>query len=104
MTRSRRPAASISSPSQPALALPSSEVAKRLQERIERGKKIQARPTRTDAEMVTYIQEARRWYEYNLELLKRLFANATVADQYNRGEFGVLSSGQASATQIVIWQ
>ena len=88
----------------PALARPRSEVAKRLQERIGMGKKIQASPTRTDAEMVTYIQEARRWYEYNLELLKRLFITTTIADEYNRGGFGVLAPGQASATQIVSWQ
>ena len=88
----------------PALARPRSEVARRLQERIGMGKKIQASPTRTDAEMVTYIQEARRWYEYNLELLKRLFITTTIADEYNRGGFGVLAPGQASATQIVSWQ
>ena len=104
MTRLRRPAVPISSQSETALALASSEVAKRLQERIEIGKKIQVSPTRTDAEMVTYIRDARRWYEYNLELLKRLFTNTTIAGQYNRGEFGVLSSGQASATHILIWQ
>jgi predicted nucleotide-binding protein len=53
--------------------------------------------------MVTYIQEACRWYEYNLELLKRLFANPTIADQNKRERFLVLTSlspGQASVTQI----
>lgn len=78
----RRPAAPP--PPQPPLALarPRSEVTLRLQERIDLGKQLQARELRTYEDTEAYKRDSVNWTEYNEELLKRLFTNETLSEEY----------------------
>ena len=90
MSHSRRPAAHPS-PRPVALAQPRSEVARRLQQRIKLGKDIQALPIRSQGEIQAYKKEAKRWREYNRTLLKTVFTDNSVDEEYQSGGFGILT-------------
>jgi predicted nucleotide-binding protein len=48
-------------------------------------------------QMEHYKQEAKKWREYNRELLKRLFTNDSLEREYRSGGVGVLTFDEASA-------
>jgi hypothetical protein len=74
-----------------ALTRPRTEVVKQLQERIDLGKELQARPIRTHQDMEAYQGDAGKWDDYDKELLKRLFTNDSIYKEYGRIFISVLA-------------
>jgi hypothetical protein len=75
MARSPKPAAPAPALGPPGLAQPRPEVAAQLQERIDKGKELQARPIQSRGDIEAYENDAQKWREYNSDLLVRLFTD-----------------------------
>lgn len=78
----RRPTSPIPPLDPPRLARPRSEVAEQLTERIKVGNEIQSRAIQTADDLGAYGADARKWMEYNYDLLKVLFTNDSIAKEY----------------------
>src|ERR1700722_7072643 len=94
MTRSHPSAAS---PTRPALTQPRSEVARQLEERIERGRNIQNafwKPQNPNPlfppSFAAYNKDVNKWREYNFEMLKIVFTTDNVAAQYSSPVHGMM--------------
>ena len=84
MARSRQPAAPAPALGPPGLAQPRPEVAAQLQERIDKGKELQARPIQSRGDIEAYENDAQKWREYNSDLLVRLFTDDSMKKEYLR--------------------
>jgi predicted nucleotide-binding protein len=82
MARSQRPAAPALGP--PALTQLRAEATAQLQERIDKGKKLQARPIQSQGDIETYKNDTQKWREYNSDLLVRLFTDDSMRKEYLR--------------------
>jgi predicted nucleotide-binding protein len=84
MARSRQPATPVPAPGLPGLTRPRPEVTARLEERIDKGKELQARQIQSPSDMEVYKNDARKWQEYNSDLLRQLFSNEVIKHEYGR--------------------
>ena len=84
MARSRQPAAPAPALGPPGLAQPRPEVTAQLQERIDKGKELQARPIQSRGDIEAYENDAQKWREYNSDLLVRLFTDDSMKKEYLR--------------------
>jgi predicted nucleotide-binding protein len=84
MARSRQPAAPAPPLGPPALTRPRAEVAAHLQERIDKGKELQARPIQSQADIERYKNDAQKWRDYNSDLLVWLFTDDSLKKEYLR--------------------
>ena len=55
----------------------------KIQSQIEKGQQYRERPINSEKELEKLDAERQKWSEYNLELLRRLFDNQAIADEYN---------------------
>ena len=91
----RRPTSqSTPSSASPSLTQPRAEVERRIKERIELGRQLQARQLRNPDK---YYREAAKWSEYNEELLKIVFTTESVYEKYASGYGGLLPDNDAQA-------
>ena len=100
----RRPVSSPApTPAQPplALAVPRAEAARRIGDRIEIGKEWQEKlnTMRFGPERISCQHKAIEWDEYNEELLKRLFTNTSISDEYNTAVFAVMALDEAQVAE-----
>jgi predicted nucleotide-binding protein len=89
MARSRRqqvlygePVATVPAPGPPALVQPRAEAAEKLEDRIAHGIGIQDRSIQSREDIEAYKADTRKWQDYNVELLRRLFTDETIAKEY----------------------
>jgi predicted nucleotide-binding protein len=89
MARSRRqralygePGAPVPALGPPALAQPRAEASQKLEDRIAHGIEIQDRSIQSRADMESYKADTKKWQDYNVELLRRLFTDETIANEY----------------------
>ncbi len=68
----------------PNLVEPRDIAFQKIQAQIENGLKIRNRTIRSTEELEEAHDEHSKWSKYNTELLKRLFDNSSMADEYNR--------------------
>jgi predicted nucleotide-binding protein len=68
----------------PYLLIPRDEARQKIQDRIDKGKQLYARPIRSESDLELSRDERRKWSSYNVELLKRIFDNRSIADEYER--------------------
>jgi predicted nucleotide-binding protein len=59
-------------------------VTAQLQERIDKGKELQARPIQSRGDIEAYENDAQKWREYNSDLLFRLFTDDSMKKEYLR--------------------
>lgn len=73
----------------------------KIQAQIEKGQQYRARPINSEEELKELDTERQKWSDYNLELLRRLFDNQEIADEYNaRIGIGILFSDPSPQGQI----
>src|SRR5262249_9432896 len=82
MSRSRRSAPAAPTVGPPALASSRLDVANRLRERIERGREILGRQINTNNDLEKAINDLAKWRDYNFDLLKNLFTNEIMYEEY----------------------
>lgn len=59
----------------------------KLEDRLEKGKKLRDQPFNSQQALEQAINDENKWSEYNSELLKRLFDNFTIANEYVSSSF-----------------
>jgi len=74
----------------PNLIVPRDSAKQKIKDQIEKGQKLNSVPINSQQELEKLRAERSRWSSYNTELLKRLFDNTSIADEYNRFYGGVL--------------
>lgn len=57
----------------------------RIQKQVDQGVQLQSRDVESESALQELVQDYNRWYSYNCELLKRLFDNDSIAQQYYLG-------------------
>lgn len=62
----------------------------KIQSQIEKGQQYREGFINSKEELEDLRAEWRKWSDYNLELLRRLFDNQAIADEYSKG-YGVVS-------------
>jgi predicted nucleotide-binding protein len=73
----------------------------KIEERIALGKDILSRPLNSWDELKAAKQDYYKWSDYNTELLKRLFTNASLADEYSQSIGFVVAGGPSSLREDV---
>ena len=68
----------------PKLLLSREQAKEALQDRIARGLELRARAFGSEGQLVAAREDRTRWSDYNVELLTRMFDNASEADRYAR--------------------
>jgi len=90
---------------QPPLALrvPRSEARERIGQQIEAGKKISELQIQSESDLDNARHEASKWESYSEELLKRLFTNNSLAEEFTRfwGSVSNMSDGLREFTQYL---
>ena len=81
----RRPATPLPTPVPLALKQPRTETAGKLQERIDTGEELRVRQVRSTQEAKAYMHDATAWSDYNEELLRRLFTNDSISQEFRMG-------------------
>jgi predicted nucleotide-binding protein len=72
----------------PSLTRSRDEAARLIQERIDRGVALRAREARTESDLGDLKRAESKWDAFNVELLRRLFDNASVSGEYDAGDPG----------------
>lgn len=70
-------------PSLPFLTMPHANVRQALRDRIDLAKQIIPRPIRSEGDLVKAEEAERKWRNYNVILLQRLFTTDDFADEYS---------------------
>lgn len=89
----RRPTPSVVPQPPLALTVSRSEAFRRIGKRITSGKELEdaSKAIRTQSDLDYFQTKSVAWDEYNEELLKQLFTNSSVSDEYNTAYFGVIA-------------
>jgi predicted nucleotide-binding protein len=74
--------APVPAPGLPALTRPRAEAAEKLEDRLVRGGEIKGRSIQSREDMESYEADTKKWQDYNVELLRRLFDDETIAKEY----------------------
>ncbi|CEG26350.1 TIR domain-containing protein [Bacillus sp. B-jedd] len=82
MAQKKQPVKEVKLP--PKLETTTEEAILKLQDRIEKGKKLLRLNINNEQILEEAEREKRKWSEYNLELLNRLFDNSSIADEYSQ--------------------
>lgn len=90
MAGGKKTADAQETPSLPCLVLSRPEAASRIEDRIRIGHEICEMEIRTEEALEKARAEYEKWHEYNIELLQRLFNNASIADKYSHYYVGGL--------------
>jgi predicted nucleotide-binding protein len=68
----------------PNLLVTRKEAAEKIKTQIEKGHEIRDLNINTEDDLKNARSKKYKWSKYNLELLKHMFSNTTIADEYNR--------------------
>jgi hypothetical protein len=68
----------------PSLVVPREEVIRRIGDQIERGRELRERPLAAVAAVGTAETERRMWREFNTELLRQVFSNSSIAEEFSK--------------------
>ncbi|HMD70271.1 MAG TPA: hypothetical protein VKF41_02950 [Bryobacteraceae bacterium] len=79
----RKRTESEQAPALPALAVPRVEAAQKIRTQIEKGYQLRDLAITSQSELDTANAQRSKWSSYNTELLKRLFDNTSMANEYN---------------------
>ncbi len=83
-------------PAPPALPLtlgrPRPEIAGRIRERIELGRQMQSRSMHRGEDVEAFKNGVDKWDEFNAELLKQIFSNETVSEEYKYSNGGFVGN------------
>jgi hypothetical protein len=66
-----------------ALALPRSEIIQKVEQRIRLAKEMQSRDLQSAKDFETYRSDAMRWWSYNKTMLRTMFTDGSVAEEYS---------------------
>jgi Predicted nucleotide-binding protein containing TIR-like domain len=87
-------------PTPPALRVPRTEAAKKIQAQINEGEALLTQQPRSEPELERLTEQSRIWSDYNRELLVQLFTSSAVAEEYAAFAGGVFHV-QPSFPQLV---
>src|SRR5688500_649390 len=73
---------------------------KRLAERINIGNEYKAAPVQSEEQLKVLRNEYYKWSDYNAELLRRMFTNNDLAEEYS-GSFGFAFIGETSLIEEI---
>lgn len=65
------------------LTMPRDEAIRRINDRIERGKELKARPIRSEQEFEDVQRAYWPWSEYNEDMFRHMFTNREIAEEYS---------------------
>src|SRR5687768_4206175 len=83
-----------------ALTVSRAEAESRVRDRIEKSKELLARPLASWEDIERVKKEYSKWSAFNTELLKRLFTNESISDEYTRF-FGFMVAGDPTFAEKV---
>jgi hypothetical protein len=91
-------------PAPPALRVPRSEAAEKIQAQINEGEALLTQQPRSEPELESLQEKERIWSDYNKELLAQLFTSAAIADEYSAFVGGVYSTQPSFVDLVGYWR
>ena len=91
-------------PAPPALRVPRTEAAEKIQAQINEGEALLAQQPRSEPELERLKEQRRIWSDYNRELLVQLFTSSAVAEEYSAYFGGAFSMRPSFADLVEYWR
>ncbi len=87
----------------PRLLVPKEEAARKIQERIEKGKQLHDLRIDSEDRLEIVGKEANNWSRYNIDLLIRLFDNSSLEDEYEGFHYSKLTYAEMDGISAMGW-
>ena len=100
----RRPKSQQPPSAPPALRVPRTEAAEKIQAQINEGEALLAQQPRSEPELESLREKRRIWSDYNKELLVQLFTSVAIADEYSAFVGGAFSMRPSFADLVEYWR